>query len=216
MNDKLIVNEIFYSIDGEGRRAGCASVFVRLAGCNLRCDYCDTAYALSFKDGTEMDVSEIITEIEKYSCKNITITGGEPLIHNECKTLIKSLWEKGYDVVVETNGSVSIMDVAQYASICMDWKMPSSGMCDEMVEDNLGILWKMDVLKAVVRASDLPYLRFFLDKHSLKCPVYISPVYGEIQLPEIAEFIKKYHGDNILRMQLQMHKFIWNPNERGV
>ena len=216
MSDKLDVNEIFYSIDGEGRRAGCASVFVRLAGCNLRCNYCDTAYALFFKDGTEMDVSEIITKIEKYSCKNITITGGEPLIHNECKTLIKSLWENGYDIVVETNGSVSIMDVAQYASICMDWKMPFSGMCENMMDGNLGILWKDDVLKTVVRASDLPYLRVFLDKHRLKCPVYISPVYGEIQLPKIAEFIKKYHGDNILRMQLQMHKFIWNPNERGV
>lgn len=216
MNDNLIVNEIFYSIDGEGRRAGCVSVFVRLAGCNLRCNYCDTGYALSFEDGTEMDVSEIITVVEKYSCKNVTITGGEPLIHDGSKELIKEFWNHGYDVVVETNGSVPIIDVAQYASICMDWKMPSSGMCDRMDENNLGILWKNDVLKTVVRESDLEYLSEFLDKYHLLCPIYISPVFGEIQLSRIAEFIKRYHGENEVRMQLQMHKIIWNPNERGV
>lgn len=212
----LIVNEIFYSIDGEGRRAGCPSIFIRLAGCNLRCNYCDTGYALKLGSGVRLTIPEILFSIKKYPCKNVTLTGGEPLLQSRAKDLVLALWKEGYSTVIETNGAVRIFDVAQYAYICMDWKMPSSGMCDAMLEENLKILWRDDALKVVVRKEDLDYLDDFLKKNTLECPVYISAVFGEIDLKDIVEFVKNYQGDNEIRMQLQMHKIIWNPDERGV
>lgn len=213
---EITINEIFYSLDGEGKRAGSPAVFIRTAGCNLRCNYCDTGYALSGNAGVKMSIEDIISKVSEYNCQNVTVTGGEPLCNPGTKDLIKELWRKGYKVIIETNGSMPIIEVAQYCSVCMDWKMPSCGMSEKMLEKNLSILWKDDVLKAVVRKTDLPYLKEFLDTHKLKCPVYISPVFGEIKLSDIADFIKEYHGGNNVRLQVQLHKIIWEPTMRGV
>ena len=216
MNDKIKINEIFYSIDGEGMRAGYPAVFIRTAGCNLRCDYCDTGYALSKEAGISMSIEDIEKKVSEYNCKNITLTGGEPLLNKAAKKLIKKLTESGYDVIVETNGSIPIKDITTSCKICMDWKIPSSGMCREMLEENLSQLYAVDCLKMVVRKEDLPYVDKFLNEHTLACPVYISPVFGEINLEEIAEFIKNYHGQNRVKMQVQLHKIIWDPDRRGV
>ena len=213
---EITINEIFYSLDGEGKRAGSPAVFIRTAGCNLRCNYCDTGYALSGNAGVKMSIEDIISKVSEYNCRNVTVTGGEPLYNPNTKELIKKLWEKRYDVIIETNGSMPIIEVAQYCSVCMDWKMPSCGMCKKMLEENLSLLSKDDVLKAVVRKADLPYLKKFLDTYKLKCPVYISPVFGDIELSDIADFIKDYHGSNQVRLQVQLHKIIWEPNMRGV
>ena len=216
MSDKLTVNEIFYSLDGEGIRAGYPAVFIRLAGCNLRCDYCDTGYALQGTDGKEMTIPEIIGKAKGFGkCRSITLTGGEPLLQNEAINLLRELHSE-FDTIVETNGAVDIGAALPYASICMDWKIPSSGMNKMMLAGNLMKLRPVDCLKMVVRASDLPYTGIFLREHILRCPVYLSPVYGAIDLPTLADFVKGYQGPNTLRMQLQLHKIIWNPNERGV
>lgn len=216
MSDKLTVNEIFYSLDGEGIRAGYPAVFIRLAGCNLRCDYCDTEYALRGTDGEEMTISEIIDKVRSFGkCRSITLTGGEPLLQNGTINLLRELHGE-FDTIVETNGAVDIGAALPYASICMDWKVPSCGMNEMMLASNLKKLRPTDCLKMVVRASDLPYTGFFLQTHTLNCPVYLSPVYGAINLPVLADFVKGYQGPNTLRMQVQLHKVIWSPNERGV
>lgn len=212
----LIVNEIFYSLDGEGSRAGYPAIFIRLAGCNLRCNYCDTVYALHKNDGQEMTVAEIVEKVKGYGkCRNITLTGGEPLLQEEAIDLLKEL-HNDFDIVVETNGAVDIEKALPYASICMDWKAPSCGMNERMLESNLSKLRPGDCLKIVVKAADLPYTGFFLSECTFPCPVYLSPVYGEITLSTLAEFVKGYQGANNLRMQIQLHKIIWNPEERGV
>lgn len=216
MNGKLIVNEIFYSIDGEGSRAGYPAVFVRLAGCNLRCNYCDTAYALAENEGIEMTVSEVIDKVRSYGCRYVTLTGGEPLLNDTAFDLVMEMNIAGLHVMIETNGSVDISKALRNASICMDWKLPSSKMCDQMKESNLHKLRPYDVLKMVARSADLPYIKDFLKSHTINCPVYISPVFGEITLSEIADFVKEYRGRNTVRMQVQLHKIIWNPDERGV
>lgn len=216
MSDKLTVNEIFYSLDGEGIRAGYPAVFIRLAGCNLRCNYCDTGYALCSSDGDKMTIPEIIAKVKSFgNCRNITLTGGEPLLQRNAIALLKELHGE-FDTIVETNGAVKIDEALPFASICMDWKTPSSGMNGLMIDCNLRKLRPTDCLKMVVRASDIPYTGFFLQTRTFNCPVYLSPVYGEIDLPVLADFVKSYQGTKTLRMQVQLHKIIWNPNERGV
>lgn len=216
MSDKLTVNEIFYSLDGEGVRAGYPAVFIRLAGCNLRCNYCDTGYALNSSDGKEMSIPEIMEKVRSFGkCRNVTLTGGEPLLQDGVIKLLRELSEDCF-TVIETNGAVDITNALPFASICMDWKAPSCGMNELMLKSNLKKLRPQDCLKMVVRASDLPYTGRFLKEHKINCPVYLSPVYGQIALPTLAEFIKGYQGENLLRMQVQLHKIIWNPDERGV
>lgn len=216
MSGKLIVNEIFYSLDGEGIRAGYPAVFIRLAGCNLRCNYCDTEYALCKSDGKEMTIAEIAEKAKGFGkCRSITLTGGEPLLQDGAIDLLRELHNE-FDIIVETNGAVDIKKALPFASICMDWKAPSCGMNGLMLESNLKKLRPTDCLKMVVRASDLPYTGFFLSQHTFACPVYLSPVYGSIGLQTLAEFVKDYQGANTLRMQIQLHKVIWSPDERGV
>ena len=214
MSDKFKVNEIFYSLDGEGERAGYPSVFIRLSGCNLRCNYCDTIYA--FDEGRYMSTLEIEEMVNKFNCKNITLTGGEPLLQKNVLNLIASLYSKGYEIVIETNGSVDIRDAQHYAVICMDWKTRSSGVSDKMLMDNLSYLKDSDILKIVVRDEDLADVEKLLDEYPIKASVYLSPVFGEIELPKLAHFVMDYKGTKRVKMQLQMHKYIWNPDERGV
>ena len=206
------VSEIFYSIDGEGVRAGYPSIFIRTVGCNLRCNYCDTTYA--FTGGQIMSIGEVLTAIKQYNCKNVTLTGGEPLLAQDTIELLKQLYKQEYSVIVETNGSVDIGKAQKYASICMDWKVSSSGASHAMLESNIPKLRECDVLKFVVRSQDLQEVEEFLKNHAIRSAIYISPVFGDIELPEIADFTKRYGGR--IAMQVQLHKVIWSPDKRGV
>lgn len=216
------VNEIFKSIDGEGLRTGELTTFIRLAGCNLRCSYCDTCYALKNSNGTEMSVDEIVKRVKKYDYRNITLTGGEPLIHKDVDDLISKLCENGFYVNIETNGSVPIDKyiLNKNILITMDYKLPSSGVEKNMNLNNLEKLRKNDVLKFVIGKDDFDKVEQVIEKYSIKSYIYLSPVFGEIEPFEIVDFMKIMHTQGIdtskMRVQVQLHKIIWNPNERGV
>lgn len=214
------VVEIFDSIDGEGKRTGELTTFIRLAGCNLRCSYCDTPYALEFNQGNKMKLSEIIKQCEKYDNKNITLTGGEPLARIYIQDLINELAIKGFEVNIETNGSISLYNAPRLRNVfyTMDYKCPSSGVEHRMELKNLEVLDKEDVLKFVVGSQeDLESVVTILDNNDIKAQVYISPVFGKIEAKEIVDFMKQWkHIFKNAKIQIQLHKIIWNPDERGV
>lgn len=217
----LKVNEIFASIDGEGITAGYPTVFVRLFGCNLKCSYCDTRYSCEGSDFQEMEVEEIVEKVMDYGLHRVTLTGGEPLLQDEAIDLVKHLTNVGIRVNVETNGSVSIRKVRSaypFAGlvITMDYKCPSSRMEDQMCLDNLHELCQGDVLKFVVGSkADLDQMRRVTTIARVRCNVFVSPVFGKIEPSEIVEYLLRYKLGNV-RLQLQLHKFIWDPNKRGV
>lgn len=215
----MFVNEIFYSIDGEGLRTGELAIFIRLSGCNMNCSYCDTKYALKKNSGTYMSIDEILVEISKYNCKNITLTGGEPLLFKESGDLIEKLLEKGYKVNIETNGSIDITKYLGKCLITMDYKLPSSNMEKYMKLSNLEKLTENDVLKFVTEESDFEKIEEILKKYDLKCYVYISPIFEKVEPYQIVEFMKNLSNEidmSKVRVQVQLHKIIWDPNERGV
>lgn len=213
----MIVNEIFHSIDGEGLRTGELVTFIRLAGCNVRCVYCDTAYALRINQGIEMTIQGILDEVGKYDCENITLTGGEPLIHKDVGRLIDVLIEHGYKVNIETNGAVKIKPyIDKDVLITMDYKLPSSGVEDKMILENLDLLREGDVLKFVVsNYEDMKRMKWIVDNHDVKSFIYISPVFGTMNPADIVDFMKQVKIKKA-RVQLQLHKLIWNPDTRGV
>ena len=205
------VNEIFFSIDGEGKRAGQLVAFIRLTGCNLRCSYCDTKY--SFDEGTKISAEKIAETVKKF--RNVTLTGGEPLTQN-CHELLKLLSQN--EVNIETNGSIDLTDYLKYknAFFTMDFKCYSSGMYDAMNYRNLGILREGDVLKFVIGdENDLILAKKICEEFKPRAQIYISPVFGEINPVQIVEFMKR-HNLQDWKLQLQLHKIIWKPEERGV
>ncbi|MDY6065443.1 MAG: radical SAM protein [Finegoldia sp.] len=217
MKDKdksLDVNEIFYSIDGEGIRAGQLAVFIRLNGCNERCSYCDTSYALKFANNM-MGICEILDEVSVYSCKNVTLTGGEPLYQENSLGLVKALSD--YEVNIETNGSLDVGDfILDNTIITMDIKTPSSNMESLNLYENIKKLRGRDVLKFVVGSKeDMDFTYKIIDAYKPACHIYLSPVFGQIDPANIVEKMKEYKDDQV-KLQLQMHKFIWNPDQRGV
>lgn len=209
------VVEIFKSIDGEGIRVGYPVTFIRLAGCNLRCNYCDTKYSYEDEKFTEMTPQEIYNQVYKLEGKRITLTGGEPLIHKDVKVLVDLLIQKGYEVNIETNGSVDItLFLDKHTIITMDYKCASSDMEDKMLLDNISKLRKQDVLKFVVSDdNDLDTVQRIY--RNTKATVYISPVFGRIEPKQIVEYMLEHNMENC-RVQVQLHKIIWNPEERGV
>ena len=209
------VVEIFKSIDGEGIRVGYPVTFIRLAGCNLRCNYCDTKYSYEDEKFTEMTPQEIYNQVYKLGGKRITLTGGEPLIHKDVKVLVDLLIQKGYEVNIETNGSVDItLFLDKHTIITMDYKCAGSGMEDKMLLDNISKLRKQDVLKFVVSDdNDLDTVQRIYQ--NTKATVYISPVFGRIEPKQIVEYMLEHNMENC-RVQVQLHKIIWNPEERGV
>lgn len=214
------VNEIFASIDGEGIRTGYPVVFVRLYGCNLVCSYCDSSYSCSEGTYTLMNIHKIIQEVAHYEIPRVTLTGGEPLLDSNCLELITAMTDVGYEVNVETNGSRDITSLSFLSGrrciITMDYKCPSSKMEAMMNTSNLKRLRKHDVLKFVVGSEeDLLKVKQVLTKYKPRCSIFISPVFGEIQPREIVEFVLKNKLNNC-RVQLQLHKLIWDPNMRGV
>lgn len=209
------VVEIFKSIDGEGIRTGLPVTFIRLEGCNLRCSYCDTKYSYENPDYTEMTYKEIVSVVRSIGLKNITITGGEPLTHQDILQLVRRLIECNYEVNIETNGSVDISPfLYDDVIITADYKCPSSGMENKMILDNLKKLRNQDVLKFVVQTKeDLEVCRR-LCKFT-KATVFISPVFGKIQPKDIVDYVLANNMDNC-RVQVQLHKIIWEPDARGV
>ena len=212
----LKVNEIFYSIQGEGTSTGLPCVFVRLTYCNLRCTYCDTAYA--FYQGKEMTFTEIIDEVKKYDCKLIEITGGEPLVQkDECLTLMKQLCDNGFEVMIETGGSISIKEIDERVKIIMDLKCPSSGMVKKNLYENINYLKSADELKFVIGSrEDYDWTLEMIKKYQLmnKYEILFSVVFGKLEPVQLVNWILK---DKLnVRFQLQVHKFIWHPETKGV
>ena len=210
------VNEIFYSIEGEGIRAGKPCVFVRLYGCNLNCSYCDTRYSCEGEEFTEMSVEEIVDVVEQYHCPNITVTGGEPLIHDDISKLLYVLSSEGFEVNVETNGSAYPLGYLEGVFYTVDYKTFSSGMSDKMCVDAFKGLSSNDVVKFVVGSiEDMEQAKKFVKDNEIVANIFVSPIFGKIELVEIANFLM-INGLYDWRMQLQMHKYIWSPEKRGV
>ena len=217
------VAEKFISINGEGVRAGELAVFVRFQGCNLACHYCDTKWALA-KDCPceEMNPEQIHTYIKGTGITNVTLTGGEPLLHKEMDRLLAILLaDKDLRVEIETNGAV---DLRKFCScpgrpvFTMDYKLPSSGYERSMVLENFELLSKGDTVKFVSGSTeDLERAYEIIREYDLlrKCHVYFSPVFGDIEPAEIVNFMMD-HKLNEARLQIQMHKVIWDPDKRGV
>jgi len=212
----LKINEIYHSIQGESTSAGRRCAFVRLTYCNLRCTYCDTEYA--FYEGEDMSVQRVINEIEKYGCKLVEITGGEPLVQaDECLELMNKLCKLGYEVMIETGGSLSIKDIDPRVKIIMDLKCPSSGMEKKNLYQNLMFLKPNDELKFVIGdRMDYEWTNDVLKKYNLqgKCIILFSVVFGKLEPVELINWILKDKLD--VRFQLQMHKYIWHPETKGV
>lgn len=212
----MLVNEIFYSIEGEGSRAGLPCVFIRLFGCNIKCSYCDSQYACEGKGYTEMSVDEIMNKVKAYDCPNVTVTGGEPLIHKDITSLLTRLCFANFVVNVETNGTKRPPMFHPNLFYTMDFKTKSSGMSDKMYVNAFSDLRYGDVLKFVVGSvEDLDQAVQFCKDNNIRASVFVSPIFGEIEPSTIVEYLKeqKLHD---WKMQLQLHKYIWNPQKRGV
>lgn len=216
----MILVEHFVSINGEGRKAGELALFLRFKGCNLKCSWCDTAWA-NEKDcpGSPVSTEQLCALAKSEGVKNITLTGGEPLLQEGIGELICALGKEGFEVEIETNGSVPLPDgLMPRPSYTMDYKLPGSGMENRMCLENFEKLTSEDTVKFVCASSaDLEKAREITDKYKLaeKCKVYLSPVFGSIDPAEMAEYMKK-HQMNGVRLGLQLHKIIWDPNARGV
>ena len=233
------VVEIFSSIDGEGKRAGLPTTFIRLYGCNLRCSYCDTKYGCDGNDFVVMSIKEIIDKCGEIGIRSVTITGGEPLVHPGIEVLIEELLARRYWVNIETNGTVDVDVLRRNLALKMltkaesdshglarpsmmplfftvDYKCPSSGMSGRMDIDMYGKLHSRDVVKFVVgSAEDMDAALSVIERSQTRAQIYFSPVFGQIEPKEIVDYIMLHRLYNC-RVQLQLHKIIWNPEERGV
>lgn len=217
------VVEIFSSINGEGVRAGQLAVFVRMQGCNLNCTYCDTKWANEEDCRFHWTSTEEILDVVRLMCvKNVTITGGEPLLQENIMELLQALSEEPeLRVEIETNGSVPLKPFAEMKnppSFTMDYKLPGSEMEDKMCLENFSCLTEKDTVKFVVKDyEDLCRARDIIREYQLtgRTHVYLSPVYGEIELEEIVNFMKSNQMNDVT-MQIQMHKIIWDSEMRGV
>lgn len=216
------VVEIFESINGESKRAGELAVFVRFKGCNLNCSYCDTTWANEADAKyTEMSVDEIVQRIKDSGIKNVTLTGGEPLLQKDIKSLVEQILSiDEMRVEIETNGSIDIDKDSWNVlpSFTLDYKSPSSGCNDKMFLDNLKSVDLNDVVKFVVGSNeDLDKAYEIITEYNLdkKTNVFLSPVFGNIEPVAIVDYMldKKM---NDVKIQIQMHKVIWDPNKRGV
>src|SRR5213082_1838465 len=212
----LTINEIYHSIQGESTWAGRPCVFVRLTFCNLRCNYCDTAYA--FYEGEKMPLPEIVERVTAFSCPLVEITGGEPLLQKNVLPLMSMLCNSGYTVLLETSGAHDISKVDPRVHRIMDLKTTESGEVDKNLWSNIDHLSLRDEVKFVMGSrEDYEWSRDKVERYDLasRChAVLFSPIFGRIESREIVEWIL---ADKLnVRFQLQMHKFIWSPTQRGV
>lgn len=214
------VVEKFISINGEGLRSGELAVFIRFANCNLRCSYCDTKYSFINPIYTEESIDELVEYVKSTGVKNVTLTGGEPLIQNEIKELMIELSNIGNRIEIETNGSINIAPYLNIPNVTftLDYKLKGSGMEKYMDLTNYDLLRKNDVIKFVVSDyDDLEKTKEIIKKYDLinKANCLISPVWGRIEFEEIVNFLKD-NKLNDVKMQLQIHKIIWDKDKRGV
>ena len=211
----MLITEIFHSIQGESSYAGLPCVFVRLTGCPLRCSWCDSEY--TFHGGTEMTLEEVMSRVKAYGCPLIEVTGGEPLHQRETFGLVKRLCEDGLTVLIETSGAIDVSPVDTRAHIILDVKCPGSGMMDRMDWANLMRITEKDEVKFIIKdRADYLWAISILQRYELqsRCPVLFGPVFGELDLRQLAEWIL---ADGLrTRLQLQLHKYIWDPSMRGV
>ncbi len=214
-SNRLRVNEIFHSIQGEGTRAGVPCVFVRLTGCHLRCTYCDSEYA--FYEGGWMTLDQVVERVRSYDCPTVEITGGEPLLQPAVYPLMSRLADQFQTVMLETSGAVRIDRVDPRVVRIVDFKCPSSGESARNCWDNAGLLRARDEVKFVIGDRvDYEWSRSMVAEHRLTavCPVLFSPVFEGLEPVELASWILEDRLN--VRMQLQLHKFIWSPAARGV
>ena len=211
----LKINEIYYSVQGESTHAGRPCIFIRLTYCNLRCSYCDTEYA--FYDGKDMEITDIMSEIKQWDCNLVEVTGGEPLFQEECIDLLNELVNSNYEVMLETGGSLSISNVPKKVIKIVDFKCPSSKMVKKNLWSIVDDLQPHDEVKFVIGdREDFDWAKDRITKYSLDkiCTLLFSPTFGEIDLQQTVQWIL---ADNLpVRMQMQMHKMIWSPEEKGV
>ncbi len=212
----LTVNEIFHSIQGESRRAGEPCVFVRLTACDLRCSWCDTPYA--FHEGAKRSVEDVVADVERYACPLVEVTGGEPLLQEDVYPLMERLLERGHTVMLETGGHRSIARVPSAVLKIVDVKCPGSGESHRNHLENLALLSSHDEVKFVLKdRADYEFAREVVAAHNLVAragAVLFSPVHGVLDARVLSEWVL---ADRLaVRVQLQLHKFIWSPETRGV
>jgi len=210
----LKINEIFYSIQGESSKSGMPCIFVRLTYCNLRCSYCDTDY--SFDEGTDMSIEQILKKIKKYNCNLVEITGGEPLLQKECIDLMKTLLKQNYQVMLETGGSLPIKKVPKKVIKIVDFKCPTSKMHKKNEWGIVGDLQEHDEIKFVIGDyEDYKWTKNKIQKFNLyDKKLLFSPIHDVLNPKELSEWIL---NDGLkVRMQLQLHKYIWDSSTKGV
>lgn len=216
VENMLNISELFYSIQGESTYSGLPCIFIRLTGCNLRCNYCDTTY--SYESDISLSINEIITKVKEYDpVKLVEITGGEPLLQPEVYQLFESLHENGYTILLETNGSISLKDIPGYVIKIVDVKCPGSSKDNSFLLENLEYVNKAkDEIKFVLSDNfDYNWAKDFMIKYKLnEYEVLFSPVSDKLKLQDLAQWIIV---DKLpVRMQLQLHKIIWDKDRRGV
>ncbi|MBS0170576.1 MAG: 7-carboxy-7-deazaguanine synthase QueE [Nitrospira sp.] len=211
----LKVTEIFHSIQGESTHAGKPCVFIRLTGCPLRCTWCDTAYA--FYGGHDVTQDEVLAQVRAFGCPLVEVTGGEPLSQPEAFPLLTRLCDEGFQVLLETSGAIDTAGVDRRVHVVLDVKCPGSGMAERMHWPNLERLASHDEAKFVIKdRNDYEWTREVIRRWELtrRCTVLVSPVFGETDARQLAEWVL---ADKLpVRFQLQLHKHVWAPDMRGV
>src|SRR6476646_3345366 len=212
----LTVNEVFYSIQGESSYAGRPCVFVRLTACDLRCSWCDTPYA--FNEGGKRSLEDVLAEVDRIACPLVEVTGGEPLLQEDVYPLMQALLDRGRTVLLETGGHRSTARVPTTVITILDIKCPGSGESDKTDWANVEGLRTHDEVKFVIKdRRDYEYARDVIARHELvrrAAAIHLSPVHGVMDARSLAEWVL---ADNLpVRVQLQLHKYIWDPATRGV
>jgi 7-carboxy-7-deazaguanine synthase len=212
----LTINEVFYSVQGESSYAGRPCVFVRLTACDLRCSWCDTTYA--FYEGGKQAIEQVLEQVDRFDCPLVEVTGGEPLLQEDVYPLMQGLLDRGRTVLLETGGHRSTARVPEQVVTILDVKCPGSGEAEKMDWSNLHRLRPHDEVKFVVRdRADYEYARDVIARHNLAhraAAIHLSPVHDVMHPRTLSEWVLADHLP--VRMQLQLHKFIWDPSTRGV
>ena len=209
------INEIYFSIQGESTHTGRPCVFIRLTYCNLRCTYCDTEHA--FYEGEDMTIKQILSKIKVWNCNLIEVTGGEPLFQKECIDLLNELIGHNYEVLLETGGSLPIDKVPKSVKKIVDFKCPSSGMVKKNLWSIVHDLQPHDEVKFVIgNREDFDWSKNIIEQYKLneKCELLMSPTYGQIDPESLVNWILEINLP--VRIQLQIHKIIWDHNKKGV
>ena len=209
-NTTLNITEIFYSLQGEAKEVGIPTVFVRLTGCPLRCNYCDTAYA--FKGNNPLSIESIMEQVAKYNTRYVCVTGGEPMAQSNCLILLDTLIEAGYKVSMETSGSIDISPVNNKVSVVMDLKTPSSTEQSQNRYENIALLERKDQLKFVIASRpDFEWSCSILENNNVDCDVLFSPVYESLKPVDLADWILEKQLN--VRLQVQLHKLLWGDQK---